>query len=190
MSASSPSLKNPILIGMLVLGGIAVTILNIQTFGSGARPSRRVQNSGLNQPALPPDLAILVQAAMSEGSGQAGAKAAPPRVLPTLTRDPFQGPPTRSATRSTTAAPAARPKGELVCSAVMTGGKRPSAMLNGKFYTPGDKVQGYTLAWIASNGVTLENSGGAKKFIPLTNKSRQTGALTVKLGQKPSTDNP
>lgn len=191
MSASSPSLKNPILIGMLVIGGVAVTMLNLQTFGPGARPSRRVQNSALSQPALPPDLAILVQEAMAGSRGMAETGSRRPRALPDLKRDPFQTPTaTPVATRAAAAPRQASTKGELVCSAVMTGGKGPSAMLNGKFYVPGDKVQGYTLAWIATNGVTLENAGGAKKFVPLTSRGARDGALTVKLGRKQTTDNP
>ena len=187
MSASSPSLKHPVVIVGLVLGAVAVAVLNIQTFGPGQRPTHRVQAAAQNMPALPPDLALLVQAAVSGQSSSNGEQQK--RRLPQLERDPFRvdtgiAPPPDP--QAPAAAAPVKPRG-LVCSAVMTGGKRPSAMINGKFYSPGDRVEGWTLAWIATNGVTLQNSKGAKKFVPLTNKARQSGALTVKLGQKPST---
>jgi hypothetical protein len=187
MSASSPSLKNPAVIGVLVVAAVAVTILNLQTFGPRARSGPRVQATMQNQPALPPDLALLVQRAMTGSTSAGDGGSVPGRELPRLPRDPFH-----AVTPGTEqAAPPPRvqtaPRQDLVCSAVMTGGKRPSALLNGKFYSPGDKVQGYTLAWIATNGVTLETSGGAKKFIPLANRSRKSGAVTVKLGQRTPT---
>lgn len=188
MSASSPSLKNPVVIGVLVVAAVAVTVLNIQTFGPPARSGPRVQATMQNQPALPPDLALLVQRAMTGGPRRTGPGATEDRPLPRLRRDPF-----RAVTHGMkdVAVPDPEdkpiPRPGLVCSAVMTGGKRPSALLNGKFYSPGDKVQGYTLAWIATNGVTLETSGGAKKFIPLANRSHKAGAVTVKLGHRPET---
>ena len=189
MSANSPSLKNPILIGMIVVGGIAVTILNINTFGPGSRPSRRVQSGMLNQPALPPDLAILVQQAMSKDEPAELNSATPRHTLPSLDRDPFKVKTLAPVARPTTTDKPAAPKpGELTCSAIMTGGKRTSALINGKFFSPGDKVQGYTLAWIATNGVTLQNSQGKKKFLPLTNKASQSGALRVDMGPKSSTE--
>lgn len=184
MSASSPNLKHPAVVGFLILGAVAVTILNIQTFGTGKRPTRRLQTAVMDQPALPPDLALLVQEAMSARTDHPDDRPQPPRNLPRLSRDPFQEKvstrrvlPTGEVTTPTKSRSA-----ELVCSAVMTGSKRPSAMINGKFYSPGDAIGNWTLAWIASTGVTLQTSQGHKKFLPLTNHSSHSGALEVKVG--------
>ena len=190
MSANSPSLKNPILIGMIVVCGIAVTILNINTFGPGGnKPSRRMQSGMLNQPALPPDLAIMVQEAMSKVEPGQLSPTSRRQKAPSLDRDPFRTwTPPVVARKTTKAKPTAVKQGPLTCSAIMTGGKRSSALINDKFYSPGDQVQGYTLAWIATNGVTLQNSQGVNKFLPLTIKSGQSGALRVDMGPKSSTD--
>ncbi len=190
MSANSPSLKHPAVIGVLIIGAVVVAFLNIKTFGPVHKPSHRVQAAAMDQPALPPDLARLVTRAMKgSGSEVQGASPLQNQALPRLKRDPFEenG---RAPARVITAAPAATAKpssSELVCSAVMTGGKRPSAMINGKFYSPGDKIGAYTLAWIASNGVTVKSGQGYKKFLPLANKSGQNGKLKVTVGQRPTT---
>lgn len=187
MSASSHSLKNPILIGAIVLGGIAVTVLNINTFGPGAKPTRRVQASAQNQPALPPDLAILVQEAMTGGNLSSGIGPVEKQNQPSLDRDPFLTETKPAAKVHTdTSQPKSVQKADLTCSAIMTGGKRPSALINGKFYSPGDKLYGYTLAWIATTGVTLQNSQGAKKFLPLAIKGQRSGALRVDMGPRTS----
>ena len=69
MSASSPSLKHPAVIGVLIIGAVAVAFLNIKTFGPVQKPSHRLQAAAMDQPALPPDLARLVTQAM-KGSGK------------------------------------------------------------------------------------------------------------------------
>ena len=187
MSASSHSLKNPILIGAIILGGIAVTVLNINTFGPGAKPTRRIQASAQNQPALPPDLAILVQEAMTGGNLTSVTGPVEKQNQPSLDRDPFLTDTKPVAkTPSDSSQPKSVRKAGLVCSAIMTGSKRPSALINGKFYSPGDKLYGYTLAWIATNGVTLQNSQGAKKFLPLAIKGQRSGALRVDMGPRSS----
>ena len=135
MSASSRSLKNPILIGAIVLGGIAVTVLNINTFGPGAKPTRRIQASAQNQPSLPPDLAILVQEAMTGGNLSSGIGPVEKQNQPSLDRDPFLTETKPAAKVHTdTSQPKSVQKADLTCSAIMTGGKRPSALINGKFY--------------------------------------------------------
>jgi hypothetical protein len=177
-------------IGVLIIGAVAVAILNIMTFGPAQKPSHRVQAAAMDQPALPPDLAQLVTQAM-KGSGHEvqGEATLQDRSLPRLNRDPFEES-GRARARVITAAPVTKTQPadkQLICSAVMTGGKRPSAMINGKFYSPGDKIGSYTLAWIASNGVTIQTGQGSKKFLPLTNKSGQSGKLQVTVGQRPTT---
>lgn len=186
MSASSPNLKTPILIGVIAICGIAVTILNIKTFGSGAKPSRRVQATVQGQPALPPDLALLVHEAM------AGLETAPApgttgqRNLPYLGRDPFQARKSISQPADTEVEdPIGPERAGLVCTAIMTGGHRPSALINGKFYCPGDDVDGHTLAWIGTGGVTLLDSQGTNVFLPLLITSQQGGAMEVNVGPSP-----
>ena len=190
MSANSPSLKHPAVIGALIIGAVVVAFLNIKTFGPVQKPSHRVQAAAMDQPALPPDLAMLVQQAMNgEDHGGPDASTSADRPLPRLKRDPFEesGRARALVLPATTVAAAKLSSSELICSAVMTGGKRPSAMINGKFYSPGDKIGTYTLAWIASNGVTVKSGQGYKKFLPLANKSGQNGKLKVTVGQRPTT---
>ena len=188
MSVNSPSLKNRVLIGAIIIAGVGVTVLNIKTFGPAARPGRRVQASLQDQPVLPPDLALLVHAAMSGGPPGIKPVTQGKKHLPDLHRDPFRArtAPVAATAKAPGAKPAARKRRGLVCSAIMTGGKRPSALINDRFYSPGDKIGGYTLAWIATTGVTLRTGTGAKKFLPLAGASRQNGTLTVKMGPKPS----
>ena len=186
MSANSPSMKNPILIGIIVVAGIGVTIMNIETFGPKKQPGdRRVQAGVMNQPALPADLASLVQDAMGHDSPGHLQGSQDERTLPRVQRDPFKSKSWSQAVAVTPGPTSEAPvrKG-LTCSAIMTGGRQSSACINGKFYRPGDQVGGFTLAWIATNGVTLQTDGGYKKFLPLNNKSTSSGALTVQVGQK------
>lgn len=191
MSASSPSLKNPFVIGALIIGAVVVTILNIQTFGPPKKSGPRVQMAAMDQPALPPDLAILVREAMAEKALVDGDHSTvSPRQKHKAGRDPFHS-------KATPVVVKARPKPvqakatKLACTAIMTGGIKPSACINGKFYSPGDKVGRYTVAWIASNGVTLKNSKGVKKFVPMSINSQKRGAfqLTVAPNKQPSNSN-
>lgn len=186
MSANSPNKRNLILIGVIVVAGIGVTILNVQTFGPQKRPHhRRVQAGVMNQPALPADLAILVQEAMRQYAQASIQIASDQRELPRVKRDPFEAKTYgRAVDKPTTASSEAPKRQGLTCSAIMMGGQQPSACINGKFYRPGDQVHGFTLAWIATNGVTLQTSGGNKKFLPLSNKSTNSGALIVQVGHK------
>ena len=190
MSASSPSspLKNPVLIAVLVVAALGVTALNVKTFGNKKPGPQRVQAAAMDGPALPPDLPLLVRE-LVENAKPAEVLTGPATDLEKLLkRDPFVAPgQTGSAPRARSAAPAApaaRPgSSPLACTAVLTGGTRDSARINGQFYAQGEKIRGYTVAWVASTGVTLENSAGKKFFLPLKPKSKNKQAFQVQMGR-------
>ena len=187
MSASSPSspLKNPVLIGVLVVAIAGVVILNMKTFGPRKSAPRRYQAAVMDGPAVPPDLPLLVRevAAATQSRPRTGADHG--AAAAALDRDPFVPP--RAAktpvtgTRRTNTTTAARPD-PLVCTAVLTRGKQASARINDRFYTVGSKVRGYTVAWVASNGVTLKDKRGKSHFLPLNKESGRNKAFAIQVG--------
>jgi hypothetical protein len=183
MSASRLSLKNPIVIAVVVVLGIAVTILNIQTFGKGRLPSRRVQAGIHDGPALPGDLATLVRD--MEGFGDYSGTGTRSESRPRLPRDPFLDP-RFTGLEPVKAAPAEKIK--LVCSSVMMGSKRSVAMINGTALGVGDRIDGFTVTTVDTRGAGLRNSAGKKIFLFVGNED--TGAESLKMEFKDKkTDN-
>jgi hypothetical protein len=188
MDSSSP-LKNPVVIGILVAAAVGVVFLNINTFSKKPKAERRVQAAVMDGPAVPPDLSLLVQQITAGNAAKQATVSGPVAQAATqLERDPFktQQKPKPSTVSSVAAGKAPAPKKEgLACTAVMTGGTRASARINGRFYRQGERVEGYTVAWVASNGVTLKDRAGRKKFLPLnknSENSRGKPSFQIKVG--------
>lgn len=167
MSNSRLSLKSPPVIAAVVILGIAVTVLNIRTFGS--KSPRRKPAPALARvqeyPAIPADLGRVVQQALQQEAlpARSGTRQSPARVE----RDPFQR--TGHAVHATAVAiPLAEGEADsLRCAAVLLGGKRPVALIDGEACTLGSWVRGMTIENIEYDGVSLRTSDGDLRFLPL-----------------------
>lgn len=181
MSANRLSLKNPIVIAVVVVLGIAVTLLNIQTFGKGRLPSRRVQAGHQDEPSLPGDLISLVRdsgpAAQPITTGIAGSVGR----RPDLRRDPFLD-------QKYTGAPSVQPVPEeevaLVCTAVMLGGKRSAAMINGQAFVVGDRIGQLAVISIETRGVGLRGASGQEIYLFVGSEDTGTESLKMEFGSK------
>lgn len=165
MSSSRLKLSSPPVIAAVVVLGIAVTILNIRTFGS-KRPRRRPAPTEIRvqeHPALPADLGQVVQQALDQSAlpDRSGSRPAPSQV----SRDPFQ----RSGHAAHAAVAPARVTApdSLRCAAVLLGGRRPVALIDGEAHTLGGRVRGMTIVNIDYDGVRLQTSAGDQRWLPL-----------------------
>ena len=185
MSAKSLSLKSPVLIAVVVVMGIAVTVLNIRTFG-GPRHARRPQAARAQAgAALPGDLDELVRGAGRDLRGDTGSHAPGAITYRRPGRDPFTGP--EGVPLDVTSIDAV-PVGNTgqdhrdpVCTAVLPGGRRPLAVIGGKTRTLGDSFDGWTLTGISAGGVVLRNTAGQQRRLPVTG-SASAGTFSVSVG--------
>ncbi len=183
MSASRLSLKNTIAISVVVVLGIAVTLLNVQTFGKGRGPSRRVQASIQDKSALPEDLAVLVRDAGKAASLGRYPDRSAERQLPNLARDPFVSD-HQPVVTVLVDSPAGPEMVTLVCSAVMIGGKRSVAMINGKTFAAGDNLSGLTVTAVSTRGVTLQDDSGETVFLAVGVQDDDSPALMIEFKTK------
>lgn len=185
MSAKSLSLKSPVLIAVVVVMGVAVTVLNVRTFG-GARHAGRPQAARAQAgAALPGDLDDLVRGAGRDLRGDAGSHVPGSIAYQRPGRDPFTGPegvpPDVTSIDAVPTDNAGRDHGDLVCTAVLPGGKRPLAVIDGKTRTLGESFDGWTLAGISAGGVVLRNTTGKERRLPVT-RSASAGTYSVSVG--------
>lgn len=185
MSASRLSLKNPLVIGVVVVLGIAVTVLNIQTFGKPRLPSRRVQAGIQDGPALPGDLATLARdiEGFRDYSGPGGRSS----HRPSLARDPFLDPKFTGQEQVQTA-PVEKVK--LVCSSVMMGSRRSVAVINDTALGVGDRIEGYTVTEVDTRGAGLRNSAGKKIFLYVGNENTGAGSLKMEFKDRKTDKKP
>jgi len=161
---NSSLLRHPAVIAGVVVGLLAVAMLNLRTFG----PARRLAGHGVDRAVghlVPPsDLSAVVHAAVYGGTpGRGLAQAGGGQGLGPA-RDPFTG--ATTAPRVVTPEPprprASRPAPPqpLTCTAVMLGGARPLALMGGKAYSLGDRVRGHEVVAITTEGVRLRDTAG------------------------------
>lgn len=183
MSAGPLSSKHKAALGVVAVLAVAVIILNIQTFGGKSRPSRRVQASVQDVSALPEDLATLVQNAdLSAGLGRRLGRS--PRTDHSgPDRDPFLA--YRPQVSVAVSEPAAEPEApQLGCSAILLGGKRSTAMINGKSYGAGDTVAGLTVMSVNTRGVLLQDKSGGTVFLNVGTVTTGGHALKMEFSKK------
>ena len=185
MSARRTPLKHPAVILGVAAGLLAVGVLNLQTFG----PRLGLFGSRGDQPAdpliPPPDLEMMVKDARAGAEARTLATAGGGGVPATM-RDPFaSGPvavtaaPERARPRPTAASPA-----PLVCSAVLLGGERPLALIDGHPAGPGDRVRGHEVLAVAADGVTLRAPGGEEIILAVGPQAAADGAYHVVTGTR------
>jgi len=169
----------------VVAGLLAVGVLNLQTFGPrlGLLGSRGDQAPDPLVP--PPDLEMVVQAAR-DGSGPRAFAAAGGGGAAVSMRDPF----TRGAVPAA-AAPAPAPSrrratapAPLVCSAVLLGGERPLALIDGEPVGPGDRVRGLEILTIAADGVRLCGPDGEEITLAVGTQATADGTYHVVTGTR------
>ncbi len=190
MSVGSHSLKRPVLITVVVVMGIAVTILNIRTFGARkqgphAAPARAQAFMG-----LPGDLNDVVRVAgrdMRDGIGDA-----PPQgnAYRDPVRDPFMG--DEPVAVSTHLAPEKAPDktkrhtaGVPECTAVLPGGGLPLAVIKGKARQVGEVVNGWTIEAIHAGGVVMRDARGRERTLAVV-PAHAAAKFSVSSGQEPA----
>lgn len=167
----------PVVAIVLVLLAV-VAALNVRTFGGARKGAQRVAARVQSYPVPPSDLERVLRQAMSEGT--AAAAADPERRLPALGRDPFLARPLPVSPASATAATAAvAAAGPLRCAAVMLGGLRPTALIDGRACLEGETVAGWLIGTIAPDGVHLIAADGGTRFLPVGRASAAAGAALV-----------
>lgn len=165
MSAKRALLRNPVVVGGVVIGLAAVVLLNLKTFGSSGRMLRRCVQQAENHLAPPSDLGSIVRdAVQGDADGRRLVAQASQAGWPALGRDPFSG-----GTQSPTAPPATKtrtkrsrrnPTRSLTCSAILLGGSRPLALIDGASYGPGDRVRDCEVTSIDTRAVRLRRTDG------------------------------
>lgn len=173
MSARSISLKSPVTIVVVVALLGAVTALNIKTFGGRfGRPDSTRSYRMQAHPPVPSDVRQLVvhEADLARSQIPRDTKL---RVA-SLDRDPFFPPQKQPrpvvmpvARPSVKKKVVQKPENPLECSAIMLGGQRPMAIINGEGRHPGDTIRGMTLTGIDADGVTLKKSDGTLSRLPV-----------------------
>jgi len=183
MSASRLSRNNVIAIVVVVIMGIGVTVLNIQTFGKGRRPHRPAQAQARDQLPLPADLAALVHEAGQPQTEDPISASAAGHQQPRLTRDPFLSNRKKvQAAQLSQSVPEER--SPLACTAVVVGGRQNAALINGKTYAAGDHVEGHTVQSVSTKGVTLVDSGGKKVFLNVRDQDSDSPTLMMEFSPK------
>ncbi len=161
-------LRHPVIIGGVVVGLLAVTVLNLRTFLPGGAGHQRA-NSALGYLVPPADLADVVRDAQAGETAHSGLATAGTGDIPGLARDPFSGGTVRPETprprrASATPRPARKPD-PLVCTAVMLGGLQPLALIGGQAYRPGEEVRGNEVLTIDTDGVRLRRPDGKELLL-------------------------
>ncbi len=183
MSAKQISLKSPITIGVVMVLLVAVGYLNVSTFGgkrSGVFRGYRVQA----HPPVPADAGRL--AAFSETSAVLGDKMASAYTADGLERDPFQWGKSRPKSvpkpvvkRSRKTKVVRKKAKALQCSAIILGGIKPMAIIDGEGRYQGEKVRGMILASIDADGVTFRKADGSTMHLVVGVKEDDENSFRV-----------
>lgn len=163
-SAKRPGLSHPAVIAVVLVLLAAVVVLNVRTFGSGRSGPRRANVAAEAQQSggVPGDLDRILERSASAGMNTTGGWGEAPRV----SRDPFNGKvtkrhlPTAASAAPQKTKPKPRRPGELVCTAVMLGGRRPTAWINESSGGVGDRIRGWRVTAIDADGARLCNDQG------------------------------
>jgi len=162
-------LRHPVVIGGVVVGLLAVTVLNLRTFTPAGRLAGHGVDRAVGHLVPPSDLSDVVRDAVYGNGEGRGLAQAGNGSSPSLMRDPFSGgtvkPQVVSQAKPRPRAPRASKAAPLVCTAVMLGGQEPLALIAGKAYGPGDKVRGLEVLAINTEGVRLRQADGDETLL-------------------------
>lgn len=165
MSAKQVSLKSPLTIAVVMVLLVGVVFLNVKTFG-GKGPKAQGGYRVQAHPPVPLDASRVV--CFMEQPGELGSKTASVFSVKELKRDPFIWGKAQPNTmvlpnaRGTKKTKTARRKTKsLECSAIMLGGLKSMAIIDGEGYHLGDKIRGMLLTAIDADGVTLRKADGS-----------------------------
>jgi hypothetical protein len=179
MSRSRIDLKDKRVAGLVLALLAVVVIVNVRTFIPDLKRAAKRSVSVADEVSLPGDLdeaahlAAARLASLQPGdAGLAGLAdmmaGGDHTVVSRPVRDPFRPGPTpvtqvrtsgRNQTRATRQVP-------FSCTAVLLGGSRPAALIDGKFYQVGDQLSAYRLVHISREGALLR--GVAEEvFLPV-----------------------
>jgi hypothetical protein len=174
------------------IAAAVVVVLNLRTFGVGLPGPV----GGVVRQAQHPSPPANLQLASESHVPLAEILARPAPTRPGLLRDPFEVRQAPATAVVNNLAPAAEPEpepeakpaaktprkakpGELLCSAVLLGGERPLALIEGKAYAAGDRVGKYQVQEIKATGVMLIAAGGRTLRLPVGPDS--SGAASFKV---------
>jgi hypothetical protein len=166
MSEKRLSLSNPIVVVVVLVLFAAVLVVNLRTFGFKNRPQTAQAEVVQGYPTLPVDLEQVLRRSAVAGPSSGGLVAGSP--LPALGRDPFAA--RKSRTKPVAVEKALEPvtiadPDSLACAAVMLGGRRPVALINGEPLAVGDRIRGFQVMKIETTGVSLQHSDGRSRFL-------------------------
>ena len=183
MSAKQANKKLPVTIAVVTVLLVGVVVLNLRTFGAVAHrsaPEYRLQAS----PPVPDDVAQMVRSAVEvkESTIATGGGV----ILATSDRDPFyperaQPKPVKKVgpQKNHSRVKSGRRIKALECSAIMLGGQRPMAIINGQGHYPGDKIRGLVLEEIDPDGVTFRQADGKAKRLKIGMKENENQMYRV-----------
>ncbi|MBN1164260.1 MAG: hypothetical protein JXB45_06755 [Candidatus Krumholzibacteriota bacterium] len=156
--------RRVIISGLVILG--ALLVVNWRILGPLRAERARLSPVRENQPPIPSDLremqtyASLQMDRNRSGSGLIKTAAA---VGPSKFTDPFGVIPALDTLREG----AGEEYYGFMCSAVLLGGDRPTALINGKSLHPGEWIGGFLVERISERGVDL-SAGRKRIFLPVT----------------------
>lgn len=158
---------------------LAIMILNWRVFQPLRAKQAEQEVAGDESVYLPPDLGEMTSVAVARlGRAGAGAEAhaAGRAGFGADLRDPFRTrtDPAPAPIVSRAAGDRSEPaKPRLACAAVLLGGRRPTALIGGGRYHPGDHVAGYRVTRVTAEGAHLEGAQGSL-FLPVGGHARAT----------------
>ncbi len=163
MSAQRISLNSkPVIATVLVLLAVVV-VINVAIFQPGKKAPVGAQVRVQSSQPMPIDLGGL---RLETETPEADLAAWEERSLPPLERDPFgKKAPDRPVYRAKNKKRVVSDRSPLQCNAILLGGLRPVAMINGKSYTVGDRCGKYEVAAIGNTGVKLKSGSGPGLFL-------------------------
>lgn len=191
MSASRLNLKSPPVLAGMGLMLIVVVVINLRTFGVSL-PGRGQKHVVRQQ--RPPVPAELQLASESMFEDRLLPMPSPALNKPVLRRDPFlatilSGAPAQTQSGRAKTAKGAKPrsqKSRLTCSAILLGGKRPTALIDGEALGPGDLVRGYRIVEITATEVLLKKSTGQALTLWVAPDNKDQGTFKVVTGVQPA----
>ncbi len=183
MSAKQVSLKSPITIAVVMVLLVGVVFLNVNTFGGKGKKTSR----GYRVQAHPPVPLDAVSLAVYETQRpNSGTKKASVFSAHGLVRDPFLSQQNPTVTMANTAPKVGQtPKGNqqktqsLECSAIMLGGTKSVAIINGEGYHIGQKIRNMTLTAVDADGVTLRKADGSSTHLAVGVQEEESQSYRV-----------
>ncbi len=190
MSAKQVSLKSPVTIAVVVVLLGAVVFFNVKTFGGRGDDSSRGYRAQAHPP-VPMDVGRLADYQVEVPVSRYNSTRPLPAI--NLSRDPFLSGRTKTIVQTSPYPKHGNRPGKrtrkiksLQCSAIMLGGVKPMAIINGEGRYPGDQIRGMTLATIDADGVTLNKPDGTTTHLKVGVKKDKNASFRVVTGIRES----